>query len=267
MFLFSLHSLTTVVRAINELTEGSKVLEDQLQLMDEKFLELRAKMDVSRNHFQEKLKKQQKECADLRLKFSMATNGGLLDHYKGDKSKKGNGANLTVTIQRNPTDTALTGTQTRTPFASSTNDRRSSSPNNFPRTGSESPNDRKMSNLPMNGYDRRSSASPTNRQFPLQLDAQRKSSSFAEIKRLPQHGRPLSATDHYYYPDDTMGRQMNHSARPASAMVLTNNPSLTSLSKVSKEKYANQIIRRIKSRSSGGKESWNAERIIELLEG
>ena len=44
--------------------EGSKILEDQLKLMDEKYLELRAKLDISREYFAATVKKYRKESED-----------------------------------------------------------------------------------------------------------------------------------------------------------------------------------------------------------
>lgn len=66
-------------RAIKEVTEGSKVLEDQLRLMDEKYLELRSKLDLTRDHLHKQIDKVKKECTDLRKKYTVATGGGLLD--------------------------------------------------------------------------------------------------------------------------------------------------------------------------------------------
>mmetsp|Transcript_33170 Transcript_33170/g.33780 ORF Transcript_33170/g.33780 Transcript_33170/m.33780 type:complete len:534 (-) Transcript_33170:176-1777(-) len=66
-------------RLIVELREGSKVLEDQLRLMDEKYLELRTKLDWSRDVSNKRLKKAQKTASELRMKFMMAGNSVLLD--------------------------------------------------------------------------------------------------------------------------------------------------------------------------------------------
>ncbi|RYH24381.1 hypothetical protein EON65_16800 [archaeon] len=61
------------------MTEGSKVLEDQLHLMDEKYLELRSKLDLTRDHLHKQIDKVKKECTELRKKYTVATGGGLLD--------------------------------------------------------------------------------------------------------------------------------------------------------------------------------------------
>lgn len=67
-------------RLVAELREGSKILEDQLRLMDEKYLELRTKLDYTRDTGTKKIKKAQKMAADLRVKFALAGNTTMLDH-------------------------------------------------------------------------------------------------------------------------------------------------------------------------------------------
>lgn len=67
-------------RLILELREGSKVLEDQLRLMDEKYLELRSKLDWARNIATKKIKKAEQTAKDLRVKFAMTGSTVLLDN-------------------------------------------------------------------------------------------------------------------------------------------------------------------------------------------
>jgi hypothetical protein len=67
-------------RLILELREGSKVLEDQLRLMDEKYLELRTKLDWARELGTKKVKRAEKTAADLRMKFALSGNSTLLDN-------------------------------------------------------------------------------------------------------------------------------------------------------------------------------------------
>ena len=67
-------------RLIAELREGSKILEDQLRLMDEKYLELRTKLDYAREVAGKKVRNAQKVASDLRVKFALAGNQKLLDH-------------------------------------------------------------------------------------------------------------------------------------------------------------------------------------------
>ena len=63
-------------RLIFELREGSRVLEDQLKLMDEKYLELRNKLDYARYVSAKKIKKAEKAAADLRIKYALS--GGVV---------------------------------------------------------------------------------------------------------------------------------------------------------------------------------------------
>lgn len=67
-------------RLIAELREGSKILEDQLRLMDEKYLELRTKLDYAREVASKKVRQAQKTASDLRVKFALAGHTKLLDH-------------------------------------------------------------------------------------------------------------------------------------------------------------------------------------------
>jgi hypothetical protein len=64
-------------RLIYELREGSRVLEDQLKLMDEKYLELRNKLDYARYIASKKIKKAEKVAADLRVKFAISSGSVL----------------------------------------------------------------------------------------------------------------------------------------------------------------------------------------------
>jgi hypothetical protein len=66
-------------RLILEIREGSKILEDQLRLMDEKYLELRSKLDYARESGIKKIKQAEKTASDLRLKFTLAGNTTPLD--------------------------------------------------------------------------------------------------------------------------------------------------------------------------------------------
>ena len=79
-------------RLISELREGSKILEDQLRLMDEKYLELRTKLDYTRDTGAKKIKKAQKMASELRVKFALAGNSTLLDHMPLPQSSMANTA-------------------------------------------------------------------------------------------------------------------------------------------------------------------------------
>jgi myosin heavy subunit len=69
-------------RLIFELREGSKVLEDQLKLMDEKYLELRNKLDYARYMAQKKIKKAEKAAADLRVKWAALGGNVPMDSFQ-----------------------------------------------------------------------------------------------------------------------------------------------------------------------------------------
>ena len=66
-------------RLILELREGGKILEDQLRLMDEKYLELRTKLDFARENSEKRIKKADKTASDLRVKFALLGHSGSLD--------------------------------------------------------------------------------------------------------------------------------------------------------------------------------------------
>ena len=59
-------------RTIVELQEGSRILEDQLRLMDEKFIELRNKLDWTRASSEKEVRRIQKEANRLKTKFALA---------------------------------------------------------------------------------------------------------------------------------------------------------------------------------------------------
>ena len=65
-------------RLVLELREGAKILEDQLRLMDEKYLELRGKLDWARENSEKKIQQAQRKAKELRKKFALL-GGGPLD--------------------------------------------------------------------------------------------------------------------------------------------------------------------------------------------
>ncbi|KAJ1424535.1 hypothetical protein B484DRAFT_451487 [Ochromonadaceae sp. CCMP2298] len=69
-------------RLLLELREGSKVLEDQLRLMDEKYIELRIKLDYARELGVRKIKKAENVARELRVKFAFATGSKILDSIR-----------------------------------------------------------------------------------------------------------------------------------------------------------------------------------------
>jgi hypothetical protein len=81
-------------RLVLELREGSKVLEDQLRLMDEKYLELRSKLDYARSIAAKKIRKAEKTASELRVKFAMTGSSVILDNIS---LPSGYGGNMTGT--------------------------------------------------------------------------------------------------------------------------------------------------------------------------
>lgn len=73
-------------KLIGELRESSRVLVDQLQLMDEKYFQLREKLDQNRAQSKAATERAKRENADLRLRFLLAT-GSSLDKVKIDSNK------------------------------------------------------------------------------------------------------------------------------------------------------------------------------------
>ena len=69
-------------RLVLELREGSKILEDQLRLMDEKYLELRVKLDWARENGDKKVKQAQAKAKELRMKLMLSGGGGSMSLEK-----------------------------------------------------------------------------------------------------------------------------------------------------------------------------------------
>ncbi|DAZ96922.1 TPA: hypothetical protein N0F65_012025 [Lagenidium giganteum] len=63
---------------VEELEQGAKILEDQLRLMDEKFIEVRNKLDWTRATSQKEMRKVQQELSTLRMKWQLASDSGVL---------------------------------------------------------------------------------------------------------------------------------------------------------------------------------------------
>jgi len=66
-------------RLVLELREGSKILEDQLRLMDEKYLELRGKLDWARENGERKIRQAVNKAKELRVKFALLGHNTPLD--------------------------------------------------------------------------------------------------------------------------------------------------------------------------------------------
>ena len=59
-------------RAIDDLKDGAKILEDQLTLMDEKYMDLRMKLDWTRVQTERVVNRKEEEIKDLRAKLLLA---------------------------------------------------------------------------------------------------------------------------------------------------------------------------------------------------
>lgn len=63
---------------LQELAQGAKILEDQLRLMDEKFIDVRNKLDWTRATSQKEIKRLSSELSSLRMKWQLASDAGVL---------------------------------------------------------------------------------------------------------------------------------------------------------------------------------------------
>jgi len=61
-------------QVIVELREGAKILEDQLRLMDEKYMELRTKLDYTRQTTAKEVNKYKQQASNLRAKWALLSN-------------------------------------------------------------------------------------------------------------------------------------------------------------------------------------------------
>uniref|UniRef100_A0A7S2DJE2 Uncharacterized protein n=2 Tax=Octactis speculum TaxID=3111310 RepID=A0A7S2DJE2_9STRA len=72
---------------IRELSEGAKILEDQLRLMDEKYMEIRTKLDFTRTTSTREVAKHKQESSVLRAKWAQYSNSTtLLDDVGEEES-------------------------------------------------------------------------------------------------------------------------------------------------------------------------------------
>ncbi|GMF09642.1 unnamed protein product [Phytophthora lilii] len=63
---------------VAELEQGARILEDQLRLMDEKFIDVRNKLDWTRSAARKENKQLSAELRSLRMKWQMASDSGVL---------------------------------------------------------------------------------------------------------------------------------------------------------------------------------------------
>ena len=68
-------------QVISELRESAKLLEDQLRLMDEKYMELRSKLDWTRTQTERIVKKKEDEAKLLRTKFSLLSDQRVRSYH------------------------------------------------------------------------------------------------------------------------------------------------------------------------------------------
>ncbi|KAF4145599.1 hypothetical protein GN958_ATG05180 [Phytophthora infestans] len=64
---------------VTELEQGARILEDQLRLMDEKFIDIRNKLDWTRSSARKENKQLSAELRSLRMKWQMASDAGALN--------------------------------------------------------------------------------------------------------------------------------------------------------------------------------------------
>lgn len=94
-------------RLVLELREGSKILEDQLRLMDEKYMELRTKLDYARDVSVKKIKKAELAAKELRIKFAFANGSQILDtitlpsQYQSQYSMNDNNNDTSFDLEQN----------------------------------------------------------------------------------------------------------------------------------------------------------------------
>eukprot|EP00941_MAST-03F_sp_MAST-3F-sp1_P004351 g4351.t1 len=80
-------------QVISELKEGSKILEEQLRLMDNKYVDMRRKLDWTRDHTKQQVKKMSEEADLLRARWQLAGGSKLnLSKLVGDAASKKTGS-------------------------------------------------------------------------------------------------------------------------------------------------------------------------------
>jgi len=79
-------------KMLNEMREGARILEDQLRLMDQKYVQLRSKLDWTRATSNREVKRVQKQANQLRASFALAFSqaGVSLDPSKFSKFSANN---------------------------------------------------------------------------------------------------------------------------------------------------------------------------------
>lgn len=226
-------------RCIREIQEGSKILEDQLRLMDEKYVELRIRFDQSRGIFQNNVNKIVKENAELRKKFSLAFGTNMmLDTF--DSNKSGN------RIRAKSANSATKSTLTAAATAVTTSDNRLQSLQQFSPDGKYYKNDNLlvMSN---NNQNLIYNNSPSNNKNNLNMTT--------IIANSCKVNTP-SNNSKYNNNNNISSPERNHSA-PLRRSVYLDNDSIT---KGIKEK---DVLKKIEKRAK--KKEWTREQLQELI--
>jgi len=225
-------------RCIREIQEGSKILEDQLRLMDEKYVELRIRFDQSRGIFQNNVNKIVKENAELRKKFSLAFGTNMmLDTF--DSNKGGN------RIRAKSANSATKSTLTAAATAVTTSDNRLQSLQQFSPDGKYYKNDNSlvMSN---NNQNLIYNNSPSNNKNNLNMTT--------IIANSCKVNTPSNNSK--YNNNNISSPERNHSA-PLRRSVYLDNDSIT---KGIKEK---DVLKKIEKRAK--KKEWTREQLQELI--
>jgi len=81
-------------KLVSELKEGAYVLEGQLRLMDERFYELRMKLDTARNNQKHYVEKAQRTAKDLRKKFA----GSMYEYVCGCALARGKSGQMAALV-------------------------------------------------------------------------------------------------------------------------------------------------------------------------
>lgn len=270
---------------MSEVTQGSKILEDQLKLMDEKYLELRSKLDFARNYFSSTIRKLKGESQELRIKYATATGGLLLDHAKPPRSVENTGTSyskfcfevyyfvlfdqhylgfrpMSSSSPRSSHNqlqhegfTFLTTGGDGIPFDATVGS-----------TRPPSPGGRKASMIS-------EKLDVTSSSRPKSASTSRKSMMISTQDNRPQSAFPSSASPHQQFQNQTYNdyqpvRSSSAKVRPKSAAPTMESP-LNRLTMKEKEKALTYLCKKIqdKDNTSKVKEKWTADKLAELLAG
>ena len=80
--------LCVCVCVFGTVQEGARILEDQLRLMDDKYIDLRSKLDWTRAHSQKEIKKVQTQAEKLRMKWMFLQSSGVVPDHLMDTAEE-----------------------------------------------------------------------------------------------------------------------------------------------------------------------------------